>query len=68
MLKKRTLALLLAATFSGSLLAQAKTLDIPAQTLGSALTQLATQGGIQILFDAKDIQGFDIFNESRFFA
>lgn len=51
------LALLTTAIYSGSVLAQAKPIDISAQSMGSALTSLATQSGIQILFNADEVKG-----------
>jgi len=51
------LALLVAAIHSGGAIAQAKPVDIAAQNLGSALTALATQSGIQILFNADEVKG-----------
>lgn len=51
------LALLVASIYSGGVLAQAKPIDISAQSLGSALTTLASQSGIQILFSADELKG-----------
>ena len=51
------LALLVAAIYSGSAFAQTKPIDISAQSLGGALTSLATQSGIQILFNADEVKG-----------
>ena len=51
------LAVLVAAIYAGSAFAQAKPLDIPAQTMAGALTALATQSGIQVLFNADDLKG-----------
>uniref|UniRef100_Q47F01 TonB-dependent siderophore receptor n=1 Tax=Dechloromonas aromatica (strain RCB) TaxID=159087 RepID=Q47F01_DECAR len=51
------LALLVSAIWAGSAFAQSKSFDLPAQGLGSALTALAKQGGIQILFDADALKG-----------
>ena len=51
------LALLITTIYSGSVFAQAKPIDIAAQSLGSALTSLASQSGIQILFNADDVKG-----------
>ncbi|UCV05246.1 TonB-dependent siderophore receptor [Dechloromonas denitrificans] len=51
------LALLVAAIHSGGAIAQIKPIDIAAQNLGSALTALATQSGIQILFSADEVKG-----------
>ena len=48
--------LLVAAVYSGSVFAQAKPIDISAQNLGDALTALATQSGIQILFNASEVK------------
>ena len=50
------LALLVAAVYSASVFAQAKPIDIPAQSLGDALTTLAAQSGIQILFNADEVR------------
>lgn len=52
MSKPLHLALLVSALWAGGSLAQDKSFDLPAQSLGSALTSLARQAGIQILFDA----------------
>jgi outer membrane receptor for ferric coprogen and ferric-rhodotorulic acid len=51
------LAILIASIYAGSAFAQAKSLDIPAQTMAGALTTLANQSGIQILFNADDLKG-----------
>lgn len=51
------LALLVSAIWAGNVLAQGHTYDLPTQNLGSALTKLAKQGGIQILFDADAFLG-----------
>lgn len=50
------LAILVAAIYSGSALAQSKHLDIAAQSLPKALTALATQSGLQILFNADELK------------
>jgi len=50
-------ALLVAAVYASGALAQSKPIDISAQNLGSALTLLASQSGIQILFSADDVKG-----------
>lgn len=55
--KPLRLALLVAAIYSGGVLAQAKALDIPAQPLAGALTSLASQSGIQLLFNADELKG-----------
>lgn len=55
--KPLRLALLIAAIYSGGVLAQAKVLDIPAQSLAGALTALASQSGIQLLFNADELKG-----------
>lgn len=55
--KKLPIALLVSALWAGSTFAQAQAVDLPAQGLGSALTTLARQAGIQILFDADALQG-----------
>lgn len=55
--KPLRLALLVAAIHSGGVLAQAKALDIPAQPLAGALTALASQSGIQLLFNADELKG-----------
>lgn len=55
--KPLRLALLVAAIYSGGVLAQAKALDIPAQPLAGALTALAGQSGIQLLFNADELKG-----------
>jgi len=51
------LALLLAALHAGGALAQAKSIDIAAQDLSGALTALASQGGIQLLFSTDELKG-----------
>ncbi|UCV26882.1 TonB-dependent siderophore receptor [Ferribacterium limneticum] len=51
------LALVVAAIYSCGALAQSKTFDIAAQSLPKALTTLATQSGIQILFNADELKG-----------
>lgn len=51
------IALLVAAVYSGSAFAQTKPIDISAQSLGGALTSLATQSGIQILFNTDEVKG-----------
>ena len=51
------LALLVAAIYAGGALAQAKPIDISAQSLGSALTSLATQSGIQVVFNTDELKG-----------
>ncbi|MFZ2268881.1 MAG: TonB-dependent siderophore receptor [Azonexus sp.] len=55
--KPLRLALLIAAIYSGGVLAQAKALDIPAQPLAGALTSLASQSGIQLLFNTDELKG-----------
>jgi len=55
--KPLRLALLIAAIYSGGVLAQVKALDIPAQPLAGALTSLASQSGIQLLFNADELKG-----------
>lgn len=51
------LALVVAAIYSCGALAQSKNFDIAAQSLPKALTTLATQSGIQILFNADELKG-----------
>lgn len=51
------LAIAIAAIYSCGALAQSKTLDIAAQSLPKALSTLATQSGIQILFNADELNG-----------
>ena len=51
------LALLLAALHAGGAQAQAKSIDIAAQDLSGALTALASQGGIQLLFSTDELKG-----------
>ncbi len=51
------LALLLAALHTGGAQAQAKSIDIAAQDLSGALTALASQGGIQLLFSTDELKG-----------
>lgn len=50
-------AVLISMIWSGGALAQSKSFDLPAQALGSALTTLAKQEGLQILFDADALKG-----------
>lgn len=51
------LALFLAAIHSGGAQAQARPIDIAAQGLGNALTALATQSGIQVMFNTDELKG-----------
>lgn len=55
--KPLCLALVIAAIYSGGALAQSNSVDIAAQSLPKALTSLATQSGIQILFNADELKG-----------
>lgn len=57
MLQPLRLAALVAAIYAGNAFAQAKPLDIPAQAMAGALTTLANQSGIQVLFNADDLKG-----------
>lgn len=50
------LAVLLAAIYAGGAHAQARPLAIPAQPLPAALTALATQSGIQLLFNTDELR------------
>jgi len=53
----RLALLLAAAVHCASVFAQARPIDIPAQSLGSALTTLAAQSGVRILFNADEVKG-----------
>jgi outer membrane receptor for ferric coprogen and ferric-rhodotorulic acid len=55
--KPLRLAIAIAAIYSCGALAQSKAIDIAAQSLPKALTTLATQSGIQMLFNADELKG-----------
>lgn len=55
--KPLRLAIAIAAIYSCGALAQSKAIDIAAQSLPKALTMLATQSDIQILFNADELKG-----------
>lgn len=53
--KQLRLAVLVAALYSGAAPAQSQAIDIPAQPLAGGLTRLATQSGLQVLFNADEV-------------
>jgi len=55
--KPLRLAALLSALLAQVALAQTRPMDIPAQDMATALTTLARQGGIQILFNPDELRG-----------